>query len=488
MSDSFHPLDYLSVVRRRLWWAVVPLVVCVAAGVALTRVLPHVYRSQATIGVSSPRVSADLVGHAAPMTKEERVRAVSQQLLSRPVLERVVRDEGLARGGKTVDEAVDDLLAPDRVRVEPMQLWKQVASDRAPLDAFTLSYADGTPQDAQRVTNRLAQVFVETTSRNREARAEDTSAFIGTQLDASKQRLDALEAQLRKAKEAYMGRLPEQTSANLSMVSGLRQQLESTAIALRGEQDRLSMLDRQVDAMKQGASNDEVLPGGLRLPPAQARVVTLQQQLADARTRYTEKHPEILRLREELEDAKKAAADERTQPQSDRLAQLQLDPQYRQLTSDRELARLRVADLQRAEQQLRAQVSMYQSRVESAPMVEQQLVSLQRDYDLEKQQYTALSEKRRAAELAENLERGQAGEQFKVLYAAFLPHDPESPNAARILLLSVVLGMALGGAAALAREYVDRSVHDLRGLQAEFDVPVLAEISRIPHYHARSAR
>ena len=240
--------------------------------------------------------------------------------------------------------------------------------------------------------------------------------------------------------------------------------------------------------MKQGAAGDEVLPGGIRLPPAQARAVALQQQLADARTRYTEKHPEVQRLHAELEDAKKAEAAERAQPQSDRLARLQLDPQYRQLAADRETARLRVADLQRAEQQLRAQVSMYQSRVESAPMVEQQFVSLQRDYDLEKQQYTALSERRRAAELAESLERGQAGEQFKVLYAAFLPRDPESPNAVRLLLLSLVLGIGAGGAAALAREYFDRSVHDLRALQAEFDVPVLAEISRIPPYHARSAR
>jgi len=475
---SFHPLDYVSLLRRRKWWAIVPLVLAVVVGAVLVQVLPHVYRSQATIGISSPRVSTDLVGHGAPLTKEDRVRAISQQLLSRPVLERVVREEGLAQG-RSVDEAVDALLAPDRVRVEPMQFMNMKQSEKAPLDAFVLSYASPSPEQAQRVTNRLAQVFVEATSKSREARAEDTSAFIGTQLQASKQRLDGLEAKLRQAKEAYMGRLPEQTQANLSMVAGLRQQLESTAIALRGEQDRLSMIDRQIDAMRQGVG-DEVLPGGARLPPAQARVATLQQQLADARSQYTEKHPEIQRLREDLEAAKKDAAAERSQPQADRLAQLQLDPAYRQLVSDRETARLRVADLQRAEAQQRSQVAMYQSRVESAPMVEQQFVSLQREYELERQQYTALSEKRQAAELAENLERGQAGEQFKVLYAAYLPRDPESPNALRIMLVSVVLGLGMGIGAGVGREYFDRSVHDVRTLQSEFDVPVLAEISRIP--------
>ena len=124
MSDrAFHPLDYVSIVRRRKWWAIVPLVLSIVVGLVLARVLPHVYRSQATIGVSSPRISADLVGHGAPLTKDERVRALSQQLLSRPVLERVVRDEDLARG-RSMDAAVDELLAPDRIRVEPLQFIK----------------------------------------------------------------------------------------------------------------------------------------------------------------------------------------------------------------------------------------------------------------------------------------------------------------------------------------------------------------------------
>jgi uncharacterized protein involved in exopolysaccharide biosynthesis len=194
---------------------------------------------------------------------------------------------------------------------------------------------------------------------------------------------------------------------------------------------------------------------------------------------YTEKHPEIQRLQEDLAAAKREALADRERPEADRLEHLKMDPGYRQLLADRETARLRVRDLQRAETQMRAQVASYQSRVEAAPMVEQQLASLQREYDLEKKQYGDLSAKLQAAELAESLERRRGGEQFQVLYAAYLPRDPESPNVLRLLLLGVALGIGLGGAAAVAREYLDRSVHDVRGLQAEFDVPVLGEISRI---------
>jgi polysaccharide biosynthesis transport protein len=475
---SFHPLDYLSLVRRRKWWLIVPAVVCIMGSLLLAYFLPRVYRSAATITTSSPAVSADLLKQAGPLSREDRVRAISQQLLSRSVLEQVVREEHLAPDGD-VNAAVDWLLQPNRIKVEPTQLLKQVASREGPtLDAFLLSYGGATPPEAQRVADTLARVFVEASSRTREARAEDTSAFVTAQLAQSRRRLADIEERLRKAKEAYMGRLPEQTQSNLSMVAGMRQQLESTAIALRGEQDRLSMIERQIDSLQQGAG-DVILPGRATVTSAQMRVVQLQQELANARTIYTEKHPEIQRLQEDLAVARRDAEAERDRPEADRLQHLRLDPTFRQLLADRETARLRVRDLQRAESQMRAQVTAYQARIESAPMVEQQLASVQREYDLEKKQYSDLSAKLSAAELAENLERRRGGEQFQVLYGAYQPREPESPNVPRLLLLGVVLGIGLGGASAIGREYLDRSVHDVRALQAEFDVPVLGEISRI---------
>ena len=473
---TFHPLDYLSLVRRRKWWIVIPAVLCIAGAAGLAITLPRVYRSAATITVSSPALSADLLKQAGPLSRDERIRAISQQLLSRSVLEQIVRDEHLAPDGN-VDAAVDRLLQPNRIKVEPTELLKQVARAGQQLDAFLLSYAARTPGEAQRVADTIARVFVEASSRSREARAEDTSAFVATQLAASKDRLDQIEERLRKAKESYMGRLPEQTQSNLSIAAGMRQQLGSTAIALRGEQDRLSMIERQIDGMKQGAG-DVTLPGRPAVSSAEARVLQSQRELASARGMYTEKHPEIQRLEEALAAAKRDAAAERERPEEDRLENLRMDPGYRQLLADRETARLRIRDLQRAESQMRAQVAAYQSRVEAAPMVEQQLASLQREYDLERKQYGDLSAKLQSAELNESLERRRGGEQFQVLYAAYVPREPESPNVLRLLLLGVALGIGLGGASAVAREYLDRSVHDVRALQ-EFEVPVLGEISRI---------
>jgi capsular polysaccharide biosynthesis protein len=47
------------------------------------------------------------------------------------------------------------------------------------------------------------------------------------------------------------------------------------------------------------------------------------------------------------------------------------------------------------------------------------------------------------------------------------------------MLISLVAGICLGGAATFGREYLDRSVHDVRDLKDEFDVPILGEVARI---------
>ena len=473
-----HALDYLNVFRRRKWWLVVPILMSIAVGLVLVRVLPKEYRSTATLAVAAAVVSPNFVGQTAQLDNQERLRALTQQMLSAPILSRVVEEEGL---GQTTDERLISRLR-SAISIGVPDLVANVNEPRR-LDAFLVSYGDPDPGRAQAVANRLVSVFVDENSRRRTANAEGTASFISAQLNGSQQRLSELEARLRASKESYMGQLPEQTQANLSTLSGLRQQLESNATALRGEQDRLTMIERQIDGLRRGTEDVVFVPGvngtSAQAQTAESRVLVLQRELAEARAMYTDRHPEVQRLDEELRSARQDAEAERQRPESDRLGQLNLDPAYRQLTADREMSRLRIRDLQRADNDLRRQIGTYQSRVEAAPRVEQQLASVQRDYDLERQQYSELSSKLRAATIAESVERNRSGEQFTVLYPATRPAEPTKPVPWRVMLIAIVAGMCVGAGATLGREYLDRSVHDVRDLRDEFQVPVLGEITRI---------
>jgi polysaccharide chain length determinant protein (PEP-CTERM system associated) len=473
-----HALDYLSVLRRRKWWLIAPILASVGVGAALVRYLPKQYKSSATVAVVAANVSPNMVGASAPFDNVERMRAVSQRLLSTPVLTRVARQEGLAA-------APDEALLGRLRSAITVSVPDPVATTDEPrrFDTFIVSYTDDEPARAQRVANGLAAGFVDDSSKARTERAEDTASFIASQHAASQARLAGLEAQLRRAKESHIGQLPEQTQANLQALAGLRMQMDTNATALRGEQDRAAILDHQLDAMTQGGPDTVTAPRAASSADTtlsvDARIAALQRELTTARLSYTEKHPEVLRLQDELATARAEAARDQQRPISDRMAQLKTEPAYRQLAADRETARMRIRELERAGADARRQAAVYQARVESAPMVEQQLASVQRDYDLEKQQYSDLSAKLAAATIAQDVERTRTGEQFAVLYPAAYPLEPSKPVPLRVMLFAIVGGIGIGTVLMLGREYFDRSIHDVRELRDKFDLPVLGEVTHI---------
>ena len=475
MENTTHSLDYVAMVRRRRWWLIVPIIAGLAIGLLLVRFLPKQYRAEATLGVAAPSVSPALVNPSAVIDNQERLRALTHQLLSDKVLQRVVAEEGLGTG-EAAGPYINRLRGYVSISV-PEPVSRSLEEARR-LDAFRVSYQDSNPALAQRLTNRLATVFIDETSRSRTDTAEKSSAYLAAERDRAQAQLVEFEERLRRAKEAYVGRLPEQTQANLQTLTGLRQQLESNATSLRHQQDRLSLLRRQIEALEQDAAKGVAIAGGGAAVPD--RVTTLERELAAARAMYTERHPEVQRLDAELKTALQEAVAPAPRPTIDLKARLQVDPNYRQLQADRDATTLSIRDLEHSAATIRGQIADYQARVEAAPMVEQQLASVQREYDFAQRQYADLSSKVANATMAESVTRNRDGEQFALLYPASLPDTPVSPIPSRLMLFALMGGLFIGGGLALGREYLDASVHSSRDLADEFDVPVLGEVGHMP--------
>jgi Uncharacterized protein involved in exopolysaccharide biosynthesis len=117
--------------------------------------------------------------------------------------------------------------------------------------------------------------------------------------------------------------------------------------------------------------------------------------------------------------------------------------------------------------------------VEEIPKREQELLSLKRDYANTQKNYQSLLDKKLNAQLAANMERMQKGERFKVLDPARIPQKPFKPNRPRIILLSLLLGLGIGGGLAFGVEYMDHSFRDIDDLERFIGLPVLATIPKI---------
>jgi polysaccharide chain length determinant protein (PEP-CTERM system associated) len=480
--QSFHPLDYMAVVHRRKWWFVVTFLVCAAIGAAAVAIWPTTYLSHAAIGVQSPSLSPDFLKGVSSMDPIERQRAVQQLLFSPAVIDRVIREEKMNRS-KPADEVAarlrDNLSKNIDVPV-PIGLNGRPDPSRG-IDFFYLGYTDKSAARAQEITNRIAQIFVEENSKAQTERVQNTADVLQQEVADSKARLDELETNLADKKKQFIGRLPDQIGPNVQMVNGSRQQFESLSIQIRAEQDHLALVESQLDAMKQGVGVDGMTSGALTAAQsAQKHLDDLQEELAkDRALGWLDKHPEIQRLQEEIKQARADLAASKTQQPVNREEVLKTDPIYRAKVQERDLARIHLTELKNSAENAQAQIASYQSRVDAAPVAEQELASLNRDYDNEKAHYTDLNTRYQAARSAEEVARKQGGERFSLLYPADLPNKPIEPQPLKIMALAIVAGLVLGAGAALGREFLDRSVHDLRALQNEFEVPVLGEIPRI---------
>lgn len=478
-TPAFHPLDHVSVLRRRMWWLITPFVLALLIGTAAVLLLPRTYATTATLGISLPAMNGQVVSDAQRLTPQERVRSFNQLLLSPLVLERVIKEEGLdktmpmdAAMGMIGGSANVTLPAPD-----PNVPQYNV-------ELFYLNFTNENPQLAARIANRLADVFIDESAKKRTVRAEDTSAFLSERVKESQARLGELESQLRVAKEAHMGSLPEQTQSNVAVMTASQQQLMAASNALRAEQDRLLVLEREINSSKP-TMVDPADPGRSAAPslsPATVRVLTVEKELAARRLVVTDKHPDVVNLKEELARAKAEAAEEVVAPAEQREAQLRSDPAYAALLREREQVKLNIASLQRQQESYNAQIGRYMSRVDTAPRVEQQLASLQRETELERARYAQLVQRVNDAQIAEQVEQSRGSEHFTVVSRAGVPEEPTTPigTIPRVMALTVLLGLCLGGASALGREYLDRSIHDARALN-DLDVPVIGEIPRISH-------
>jgi hypothetical protein len=118
-------------------------------------------------------------------------------------------------------------------------------------------------------------------------------------------------------------------------------------------------------------------------------------------------------------------------------------------------------------------------RVDEVPAVELQLAQMNRDYDILRNNYNQLTERRESAHLAQQLDDKTNNVEFRVVDPPVLPNRPTGPNRLMLLIGVLVAGFAAGLGMAFARIQLQDSFMSVAKLRDSFDVPVLGSITRV---------
>jgi polysaccharide chain length determinant protein (PEP-CTERM system associated) len=486
----------LEIARRRRVLALLPFLFVLTAAASLAVFLPSVWTAKTLVLVNRQQIPERFVAPTVHADIEARLLTLSQDVLTPDRLLKIAQDYGLYQNLRRTHPTEDVVEQMRRdIRLELVEEKERRSREQRSV-LFNIAYRAPDPHVAAGVTNTLASLYIQENGRLREKQAAGTTAFLDAQLGEVGNKLKAQEQRITEYKEKNIGELPEQRDTNVRTLERLQQQLQLASENNRRANERKQLL---TDSLGQFDMTSGLVAGpgaGPNVTPADtaaARLNLLRQELAVMQTRFHERYPDVVQMKDQIRileakveaekkhqaalatqaasaTAKKPARDLRIAPQNPYIQSLmtQLD----QAHVDAKASSQEIADINR-------QIAVYQRRLENTPKREQELAIITRDYETTREQHKTLLAKRGEADMATELEQRQQGETFRVIEPARLPDRPAGPNRFRLLLVGLALALGASGVAVLLAEQVDTSFRRVDEVRATAPIPVLSAIPRI---------
>jgi polysaccharide chain length determinant protein (PEP-CTERM system associated) len=467
--------DVKRVLRRRWWILPITTILLGASGFGAAVVLPKKYTSQTMVLVEQPTVGADYVKPVVTEDLNHRLASMQEQILSRTRLQPIIEKFSLYPNDRDrvhIDELVERLRSA--VTIKPMEPTPGTQSRQLP--GFYVDVTFGNPRTAQQICTEITSMILAQNAEDRQKQVKVTTDFLSQQLEEAKKSLDAQDAKLAQFKRQYLGELPEEEQTNLSILMGMNAQLEANTQALsRAQQDKaftesvLSQQEANWKAARSGQSPDT----------AEQQLRALEDQLTNLQARYTPEHPDVIKLKNQVEQLKKQLA---AAPKSNALANdtsqasVSEPPQIQQLRAKLRQDEISITDLTHRQSQIQEEIRQLQGRVQASPVVEQQFKELTRNYQTALDFYNDLLKKRQSAGVAGDLESQQQSEQFKIYDPPSLPDQPSFPKKIIFVGGGLGSGLALGLGILFLIAAGDKSLHNEHDVEVALKLPVLVSV------------
>lgn len=487
--------DYIiDVLIRGRWFLIVPLCISLTLGLGMTLTANKTYEAATMILVQPQRVPINYIKSVVSSGIGERISTISQQVLSRSNLEQIIEQFGLYENSSGIyqEEKIEALRKQIKVKIE---------NSRGGSEAFSISFTGSEPERVMRIANTLASYFMDENLKVREAQAIGTSEFLDSELEKTKKRLEEKEQKVAAFRAKYLGGLPDELESNLRTLDRMQKEVTDKAMLLREVNTSISQLDSQISSMAatggSGTGGDDFLSFDLEESQEgdDSAVQAAQEKYDALLLRYTEKHPDVKKLKsiiEKLKQKLEAAKEEEELPSAeskeDILPDMGMDP-VAPLKAQRAQLVAEANNIQAEVSAMQEKMKIYAQRVEDTPKRELELQSLTRDYSNIQDVYNSILDRKLEAELSVNMEKKQKGEQFRILDHARLPEKPISPNVKMMFLLSIAGGLGLGGGFLFLKELLtfsvirrDDQIDTLLGL------PILASIPPLEKPNGRTKK
>ena len=482
--------DFLDLIIRRKWLIIILTILGIAVGGVLAWMKKDVYRSSTVILVEQQKIHENYVPSVIKGSAAERVSTITQQVLSRTNLQKVI-DEFQLFPETIKTQGYESVIEGLRKNV------KITTKGARQLEAFTISFSHEDPMLAMKVTSKLASQYIEGNIKIREQFIEGATNFLEQELAAAKEALDEKEKLLSEYKLKYAGELPGQLETNLRTLDRLQEEKIQIQESINGLNVRMELLQKSIHDYESIAGTlrefgDESFPSpvsSVASDPVSLRIEELKRELTKMSGEYTDAYPDVVSLKTQIKNLEAELA-QRSEAVGDDEEVIDIDIPSGLEASEGPVFDPYLSDLKNSKNELKAQVIKLRSqskritqemqnlsqRIERTPTREQELLVLERDYGNMQGNYQLLHKKRINARMSENLDNRQKGERFRILDPANLPRKPEGLGRKLILLGGLAGGAGLGFGLAFLLELLSPTFRRSEDVEVSLGLPMLATI------------
>lgn len=459
---------YKALILRRKYIALTTGLVVLSLFTWGSFIMPKTYEASTTVSIERDSVLEPLIrGVGVQVNVADRLRNIRNEITSRSIIEKVIKKLGL-------DADVKDMVQYEAL-IEKIRKKLEVTVRGGGPNLLNITYRDEDPKKVVDVVNTITNTYMEEQMFLRRTDTSDAYEFIHTQLLEYKNKLEESDRAIREFKERNPKLIPQSEATLLSRVEGLESQRIETDI-------RMKELIRKRDNLKQQLSGEKELTVAIitREGSPQARLNYLNNQLMLLLTKYTENYPEVIKVKQEIEELKRQIAQAKeSKIEGSGSETATLNPIYQQLKEDLTRTEAEIESLRGRQAELIRQQQEIQRIFGRLPKEQEEWTKLQRDRNVYQQLYDQLLQRLENARVSKEIELTNKGETFRIVDPAIPPLFPVKPDRVKMILLGIFLGIGAGIGIVFLLDYFDHSLKDEETIEENLKIPILATIPKI---------
>lgn len=517
--------DYLDALKRRRKPALILALTLLVLGTVGIFVWPNAYTSTAVILIEDPEIPPGLVPSTVTTFASRQIQYINQRVMTRTNLAQIIEKFDLfpeERKYLPTLLLVGDVEKDMSIDVIDVQQQGAGGQQFSSTIAFKLGFEHKDPQIARQVANELVSLYLAENVRSRTEQTAETSQFMQAEVDRLEAEVKDLETQIAAIKKDNEGSLPELMTFNMQLMNAIDNDILEIDRQIQSLRENKIMLDAELAKLSPIATT--VTPEGKPVSSPQDQLKALQTELARLEGRYSPEHPDVQRVRRDLESVRaQLGADISLDQNNANLAQAQLElakarasysadspqvqqaerlvrslearaaeprrqgmgsmepdnPIYIQIRAQRETLDSQERSLVTKQGELRARRATAENNMMKSSGVEKDLSGLIRKLQSATFSYQKARESLVTAKMGQSLETQSKGERFALVEPPDLPLLPSSPNRPVLLALLIVLVLAAGLGWPQVAESMDEAIHSARAVERVQGAPPIAEIPLI---------